>query len=369
MAPTPASPDPTEATVAIVGAGMAGLVCARELTDAGVEGVVVLDKGRGVGGRLATRRIGEARLDHGAQYVTARSDGFSGAVGQWVADGVMRPWFTTPRGEQAYSATAGMTGVAKALAAGVRTETGVAVTAVAPGDAGWRLQVAGRAPLGAKVVVLTAPVPQSLALLAAGGVRPDATTAARLAAITYDPCVSVLAVLDAPSGVPAPGWLASDDPAAVVAWLADNHQKGISAVPALTVQTGVAATGELWPGAATPLVTGLTPATADGAVDAAVAATVLGAVADQWGAGVLGHGQVVATQVMRWRYARVATPDPGGTLAASVGDGRLSEVGDAGAPGDGGPLVVFAGDGFAGARVEAAAASGAQAASVVAGRL
>jgi len=369
MAPLPAAPDPSVATVAIVGAGAAGLTCARALIDAGIDGVVVLDKGRGVGGRLATRRIGEARLDHGAQYVTARSDGFSRSVQQWVAEGVMRPWFTTPRGEPALCATAGMSGVAKALARGVRVEVGVAVTAVEPRDTGWRVHAVGREPLDAKAVVLTAPVPQSLALLDAAGVRPDDATATRLAAIAYDPCVAVLAVLDAPSGVPAPGWLASDDPASVVAWLADNHQKGVSAVPALTVHTSVAATTELWPGAAAPLVTGLTPVVHDGPDDAAVAAAVLEAVEDQWGAGVLGDGEVVATQVMRWRYARVATADPGGALMASARNGVLNGTTSAAGAPDGGPVVVLAGDGFAGARVEAAAGSGAHAAALVAGRV
>lgn len=369
MAPPLDAPDPSAATVAIVGAGAAGLTCARALTDTGVAGVVVLDKGRGVGGRLATRRIGEARLDHGAQYVTARSDGFSRSVQQWVAEGVMRPWFTTPRGEQALCAPGGMSGVAKALAAGVLVEVGVAVTAVEPRGTGWRVHALGREPLDAQVVVLTAPAPQSLALLEAAGVRPDDAIATRLAAITYDPCIAVLAVLDAPSGVPAPGWLASDDPASVVAWLADNHQKGVSAVPALTVHTSVAATTELWPGGHAPLVTGLTPVTPDGPDDTAVAAAVLRSVADQWGAGVLGGGEVVATQVMRWRYARVANADPGDVLVASVRNGVLTGTTSAAGAPDGGPVVVLAGDGFAGARVEAAAGSGARAAALVAGRV
>ena len=49
--------------------------------------VVVLDKGRSPGGRLATRRIGEATLDHGAQFFTVRSDAFAARVDRWEADG------------------------------------------------------------------------------------------------------------------------------------------------------------------------------------------------------------------------------------------------------------------------------------------
>ena len=55
----------------MVGAGMAGLTAAHRLS--GVTEVVILDKGRGVGGRLATRRIGDATIDHGAQFITTHT--------------------------------------------------------------------------------------------------------------------------------------------------------------------------------------------------------------------------------------------------------------------------------------------------------
>jgi renalase len=56
----------------VVGAGMAGLVAARELSAASRR-VVVLDEGSGVGGPMATRRIGDGTFDHGAQFFTVRS--------------------------------------------------------------------------------------------------------------------------------------------------------------------------------------------------------------------------------------------------------------------------------------------------------
>jgi predicted NAD/FAD-dependent oxidoreductase len=70
--------------VVIVGAGLAGLSAARLLRDAGHD-VVVLDKGRSPGGRCATRRIGNATLDHGAQFFTVRSDEFARCVDEWSA--------------------------------------------------------------------------------------------------------------------------------------------------------------------------------------------------------------------------------------------------------------------------------------------
>jgi predicted NAD/FAD-dependent oxidoreductase len=52
--------------VLVIGAGMAGVMAATELTRSGAR-VLVLDKGRSVGGRLASRRISEATFDHGAR--------------------------------------------------------------------------------------------------------------------------------------------------------------------------------------------------------------------------------------------------------------------------------------------------------------
>ena len=82
--------------VAVVGAGIAGLSCARRLAEAGMN-VMVFDKSRGPGGRMATRRIEDAQVgsfgfDHGAQYFTARSVAFRQTVKSWVNAGIVQPW-------------------------------------------------------------------------------------------------------------------------------------------------------------------------------------------------------------------------------------------------------------------------------------
>ncbi len=59
--------------VLVIGVGMSGMAAASELSRAGRK-VMVVDKGRAVGGRMASRRIGEAVFDHGAQLITSRSD-------------------------------------------------------------------------------------------------------------------------------------------------------------------------------------------------------------------------------------------------------------------------------------------------------
>ncbi len=73
--------------VLIIGAGLAGLSAANDLHQAGLK-VLVVDKGRGLGGRLAGRRIGDPTFDHGAQFMTARDSRLTASVAQRIKAGL-----------------------------------------------------------------------------------------------------------------------------------------------------------------------------------------------------------------------------------------------------------------------------------------
>ncbi len=78
--------------VAVIGAGISGLFAARTLADHGLE-VKAFDKGRGIGGRMSTRRVdGKSCFDHGAQYFTARDRRFQRYVESWIQQGVVAAW-------------------------------------------------------------------------------------------------------------------------------------------------------------------------------------------------------------------------------------------------------------------------------------
>ncbi|MEI6644242.1 MAG: FAD-dependent oxidoreductase [Novosphingobium sp.] len=82
-------------SVAIIGAGMAGLSCAEVLAKEGWQ-VTLFDKGRKAGGRMASRRLdtghGPATFDFGAQYFTVRDSGFAAQVAQWAEAGLAERW-------------------------------------------------------------------------------------------------------------------------------------------------------------------------------------------------------------------------------------------------------------------------------------
>ncbi|GAB5481733.1 MAG: FAD-dependent oxidoreductase [Parasphingorhabdus sp.] len=103
--------------IAIIGAGLSGLVCADALIGAGHQ-VRLFDKARGPGGRMSTRRAqtaaGELRFDHGAQYFTARAPGFQAVVEQWQENELAAKW--PAAGDEAWVGTPSMNTPVKAMA-------------------------------------------------------------------------------------------------------------------------------------------------------------------------------------------------------------------------------------------------------------
>ncbi len=217
--------------VLIVGAGIAGLLCAVELHRAGLR-VRVLDKGRGFGGRMATRRMGGGRIDHGAQYFTVREPRFQRYVDGWLEAGVVCEWFrhlpedSNPEGYPRYRGANGMTDVPKALAAEVDVRREQRVVSLARETDGWRAETVSGACFHGSRLVLATPLPQSLMLLDTSGVRFANGKEEALRAVHYEKGLATLAILDGPSGLPAPGGVKIRE--APLTWIADNRMKGIS---------------------------------------------------------------------------------------------------------------------------------------------
>ncbi len=310
----------------IVGAGMAGLSAAAELQRTG-RSVLLIDKGRTVGGRMATRRIGAATFDHGAQFFTSRTRRFAAGIAHWQEIGVAEEWcrgFTEKAdGHPRWRGRPGMTAVAKYLAWDFEIMLETEIEAIRRGEDHWNIATAAGDIFQARALILTPPVPQSLALLKAGEIALPEEISGRLTNIKYERCLAVLAVLAVPSRVPAPGGFA---PASgPIAWIADNQQKGISSEPAVTIHASHAFSLEHWER------------------DRPESGRLLLAAAEEW----LGAG-VRTFQVHGWRYSKPMQVDD---QPCAI----LSET----------PPLVLAGDAFAGPRVEGAALSGWAAAKAV----
>ena len=314
--------------VVVVGAGICGLVAARRLVDSGAA-VVVVDKGRSPGGRLATRRIGDATLDHGAQFFTVRTPAFQHQVDDWTDRGLVSIWshgFGSNDGHPRHAATAGMNSLAKDLALGLDVRCSTMAFAIRPPEPGhatpaWDVVIDDGTVHSADAVIITTPLPQAFALLADSGVSLDDS----LMRTDYDRTIALLATLDSAPSIPAPGGLTAPSPD--VSFVADNAAKGVSAAPAITLHASAVWSESHWDDDHDRLLVGLTQ------------------LAEPW----LGTAGVIDAQVKKWRFAtpRSTWPDP-----CWVAEGGT---------------IVLAGDAFDGPRVEAAHNSGLAAAHALMG--
>jgi photolyase PhrII len=190
--------------VGVVGAGLAGLTAARILEDQGHE-VVVLEKSRGPGGRMSTRRTGDLEFDHGAQYFTARDPRFLRHVFAWLERGLAAEWsarIASISGQQLlqasndcprYVGVPGMSAICSDIAGGLRSVNyRWTLESANHRDGRWQLTSAEGKTLETDALVMTAPPPQARALIG----RPELDLA--LEAVEMRPCWSVMAELDKP---------------------------------------------------------------------------------------------------------------------------------------------------------------------------
>lgn len=176
--------------VVVIGAGIAGIACARALDAEGLS-VTVLDRGHRIGGRMAVRTVDVAGRRHpvdiGASYLTAQEDGFVAVVDDWLVRGVARPWTSrfhlsygagldgTTTGPVRYAAAGGLRALVEDLADGLDVRHPHVTRAVRPldggavggggGGVGGGVDVDGER---ADAVVLAMPDQQARALLPAG---------------------------------------------------------------------------------------------------------------------------------------------------------------------------------------------------------
>ena len=320
------------ADILVVGAGVAGLRAARTLTQAGAD-VLVLEKSRGFGGRAATKRINkirETRVDHGAQYFTARDARFQAQVDSWLQAGELEVWTKgfhtlTHEGLRApeerhprYTFPNGMNSLGKFLAEVLNVVRSAKVTALLRTAAGWTVSLEDGLHYTAERLVLSVPAPQALELSAQ---HVSAQTREHLSRVAFAPCLALIAGYDRD----APAWsgITVEDETNPLSWLADDTSKRADKDP-------------------TVLVLHSSPAFSQKHLETPEAAVpeMLSVAAS------LGFSDPLWTQLHRWRYAKATTP---------YGEPYLQDN----------DTLFFCGDWCGGAKVEAAYVSGLEVAQAI----
>ena len=314
--------------IAVIGAGLAGLVCAGQLKAAGRQ-VCVLDKSRGLGGRMATRRVtGLVRVDHGLRYWPAESSDAQLAplTRELIEAGVIKPWpvsayelresdeLVEVSHDPVYVASSGMSAIAKYLAQSFIPDenllTNYRATQITPcglpDDPGWKIECENGKVVMARQCVLAIPAAQAADLLEHDELDSSKlpalpTAIEQLRAVQYHPRLTVLAgygdlaLTKSEIGKLNPdGWMVTDTIGTSTEWIGLDSSKRAN------------------PEAETTLVIHSKTGFAEKYIDAGdlqpAASVLLRANARKYGDWI---AQPSWFQIHRWRYALVSQPYSG----------------------------------------------------------
>lgn len=211
---------------------MSGLTAATDLQNNGWK-VTVLDKGRGVGGRMATRRIADGRADHGAQYFSTKTTEFQEFTQKLLAEHIAAEWKVKGKDFARYVGLNGMSSIPKFMAENLNVITGERINKIEKTPSGYVVFSDSENTYEANALLITSPAPQTIDLLNHVNFEVSNSVFQVLDAIEYLPCISVMASLNTPSKIPAPGNLTFENGG--IAWIADNTQKGVSESQTITI--------------------------------------------------------------------------------------------------------------------------------------
>lgn len=217
--------------VAVIGAGVSGLVSAKTLQEHELS-VTVFEKSQGPGGRTATRRVSpDLSFDHGAQYFTAAESQFKTFVDECVQQGIVAEWtgsivqidgtrveFKTHNPVR-YVGVPAMTAMANHLAEGLTIQRGTKIVKLTRCGPCWELSDEnGRNYRDYDYVIVSLPAPQTTLLLG------DHALARDVSAIPMTPCWAVLAAFERRIDVP---WDGAFVHGSALTWVARNSSKPV----------------------------------------------------------------------------------------------------------------------------------------------
>jgi renalase len=242
--------------IAVIGAGVAGLTCAQQLHQAGYR-VVVVEKSRGLGGRLATRRLQGTHADHGVCYLKSKDDRFKALLTTLLDRSILQTWTDTiyelnaegqliapPEADRypRYVSPTGISTIAKFLGTGLTIHLNQRVEAIRLTNQTWELQFeldGTRSSITATAIISAIPATQAVTLLES---IPEAEEVlARLRSIQFSACISAIAVYSPQdlSAIPWKGVTSIHDPE--IGWVGlDSSKQNSPSQPVVVVQSTAA---------------------------------------------------------------------------------------------------------------------------------
>ncbi|MEM6254052.1 MAG: FAD-dependent oxidoreductase [Cyanobacteria bacterium P01_D01_bin.156] len=312
------------ATIAVVGAGIAGLTCGQRLRTAGHE-VIWLEKSRGVGGRMATRRLGDgAWADHGLRQWPTEAPQLHELTNDLKQERLLVPWSAQsflwqgqlePQPGEVYCSASGINAIAKHLAQGANIQRQQQVTALIKTNSGWRLTT--HTPdnqthhVDTDAVVLAIPAPQAHPLLSP---FLDRNLSAALSAVSYAACLSLMATYRDLPNLPkldhARGWhITTKKPA--IAWVSLESSK-----PKISPETYVLVI-QSQAEFASDYLKQLDAIPEDQAALDQLQNTTTAQLLEATTKILPGLGQPATHRLQRWRYSTVSHPYPNALLKTS----------------------------------------------------
>ncbi len=319
--------------IAVVGAGIAGLTCAQKLQQAGRQ-VVVFDKSRGLGGRLATRRLVGTHADHGVCYLQPKGVAFSRLIDELVNEQILRVWTQGIHRLSAdgvlhppikfapcYAAPSGATAIARYLGQNLEIINSQTITGISPTGNGWQLNSTD-SQWHVDQVVVAVPPAQALAI---AGMATDTYCSDQMSLVNFTTSITAIFVFPknrqaAAAQLVWQGIQGIDHP--ILGWIGLDSSKQLEPLqPVLVVQSSAAFAAEYF--------------------DAPDLEVIGKQLLDSVAPFAIGLGAPEILQVHRWGYAFAQNPLPDLFLLAQVKS----------------PLY-FCGDWCGGNRVESAFLSG-----------
>lgn len=232
--------------VVIVGAGISGITAGKYLHKKGFA-VKILDKGKAIGGRLATRRINfndeQLQIDYGCKYLEAHTFEFSQELVNLIKNDTIKKWTTTNRNtfldelekNLKFIGRQSMRQIAIELSKGLNISNNSRVKSISHYNGEWNILDDKNQSIKSETIILTMPIPQALQLLDASRLEIPAEIYNNLEKVEYERSIAGILILESKSNLKNEGGLKFED--GPISFITDNNLKGVNnSLTAMTIE-------------------------------------------------------------------------------------------------------------------------------------